>query len=94
MSLSKGKRPIRERLWNEQGGKCYYCGVITKLPKAGMKGNGGAGKRLATLDHIIPVSLGGAFAPTKNCVVACAGCNVERGTKDARLVILEKQGAL
>jgi 5-methylcytosine-specific restriction endonuclease McrA len=99
MAACKTKRGPRERLWNAQGGKCYYCGVETYLPAPGSS-NGAGGLngrftlRLATLDHIIPRAKGGAFAPTKNCVVACRRCNNERGTKDARLFMLEKQGAL
>lgn len=80
----------RRRLWKAQGGLCYYCAKPTRFviyppghtPR----------KRDATLDHVIPKSLGGVNAPRKNCVMACLQCNHERGTKDARLFLLEKMG--
>ena len=49
---------------------------------------------LTTLDHIVPTSKGGVKAPTINAVAACRSCNNERGDKDARLFLLEKQGML
>ncbi len=90
------KRRERERLFKEQRGLCFYCnrpmllrhsshppGVAHHLPP-----------ELATLDHIIPRANGGAWSPRENAVAACLECNAERGTKDARLFMLKKQGAL
>jgi 5-methylcytosine-specific restriction endonuclease McrA len=36
----------------------------------------------ATLDHIIPLSLGGARCDKNNVVVSCAACNSRRGSQD------------
>lgn len=85
------KRGKRWKIWRGQKGACYYCGKRTHLPQ---KGNPRQCHNTATLDHIIPLSKGGAYAPSLNCVVACAQCNVERGNTDARLFWLHKQGML
>jgi 5-methylcytosine-specific restriction endonuclease McrA len=69
--------------------QCYYCGErVYYNPK---RRNG---PRSATIDHIIPRANGGALGPTVNGVVACRRCNGERGTKDARIFLLEMQGML
>lgn len=81
---------IRTLLFRKQRGACYYCGepmLLAKVPEGVRQP-----PRLATIDHIIPKSKGGAFA--ENCVGACAECNSERGDRDARLFMLEKQGVL
>ena len=83
-------RNTRIRLWLEQGGKCYYCACKTKLMM--LKQYRKPPPHMATLDHIIPLSAGGARGPSINCVVACDKCNGERGTRDARLFLLEKMG--
>lgn len=36
---------------------------------------------LATIDHIHPVSRGGALYDPKNCTVACKTCNKKKGNK-------------
>lgn len=90
--MSSRKQRAREWLFEQQGKRCYYCGRKMALPKPV--------KRFvmqpyhATLDHIIPQSQGGAFAPMTNCVAACHECNQERADTDARLFLLKKQGAL
>lgn len=81
---------IRTRLFKEQRGLCYYCARPMALLKLGEKDR--APSNLATLDHIIPLAKGGARGPTINCVCACKKCNNERGTRDARLFLLEKMG--
>ena len=83
----------REKLFHEQRGLCFYC----QRPML-LRNGCGRGERqphtLVTLDHVIPIALGGAKAPTLNTVAACLRCNGERGTKDARLFMLKKQGQL
>lgn len=79
----------RKSLYRQQGGRCYYCNRQTVLPKRGKCF--GFTPHLATLDHIIPRSQGGARGPTLNCVMACQKCNSERGSTDARLFLLKKQ---
>jgi 5-methylcytosine-specific restriction endonuclease McrA len=76
-------------LMRQQDGKCFYCGRRMKYhPKVRNIG------RAATIDHIIPRSKGGAKGPMVNGVAACKRCNNERGDRDARLFLLEKQGLL
>lgn len=74
---SDQKASIRQRLWKAQKGKCFYCErrtVIRKIISGERQPN-----NLATLDHVVPLSRDGAFAPTRNCVVACRACNHARG---------------
>lgn len=54
-----------QSLVNEYDGRCAYCG---KLPD------------LITLDHVIPVSRGGAHALV-NVVPACLSCNARKSAK-------------
>ena len=82
----------RERLFKEQRGLCYYC-AKPMLLSAGT-GTQRQPNRLATLEHIIPLANGGQFSPASNAVAACFQCNQQRGTRDARLFMLEKQGML
>lgn len=87
------KRHERERLFAEQRGKCYYCGCVMLLAQVPNRMR--QPDNLATLDHIVPVSVAGTKATAKGrCVVACRICNQERGTTDARLFLLRKQGFL
>ncbi len=86
----KQKQNGIRRLFQEQNGVCFYCRkpmLIARIPAGQVQP-----RNLATLDHIIPRSAGGANGPTLNCVAACHSCNNERGTKDARMFMLEKQG--
>ncbi len=92
-SQVKRKRNARVRLFKEQRGLCYYCAKPMLLARGAEPGQCNP-KRLVTLDHIIPRSMGGPLSPSTNAVAACLACNGERGTKDARLFMLEKQGML
>ena len=59
---------------------CKYCnknGLIIEL-----EGMRVPKKRLATTDHVVPVSKGGALYDYKNVVVACYYCNTRKGDKD------------
>lgn len=85
--MSKLRR-ARFRMWLKQEKRCYYCARRTFLPQRGQDPH----KQTATFDHIIPLSEGGAYSPTQNTVVACHQCNNERGTRDARIFLLEKMG--
>ena len=92
MSKTSVKRNQKERLFREQRGLCYYCEKPMLLRHGPMLRR--PPNTLATLDHVIPRAEGGAFAPSTNAVAACWHCNNQRGAKDARLFMLEKQGAL
>lgn len=73
------KRNHRERLYHEQGGLCFYC----KQPMILMPGPFGkrAPGKMATLEHLQPISKGGRRSPSLNCVAACVSCNQKRGTR-------------
>lgn len=47
--------------------RCYYCGVRGNETECGL-----------TIDHVVPVSLGGSNAP-ENLVSACGNCNFGKG---------------
>lgn len=84
-------RRVRERLAAQQGGKCYWCGDELILGKG--PADGAQHPRQATLDHIIPTSLGGPKGPTLgNVVVACQDCNTRRGNESARAFSLRQAG--
>jgi len=68
MSRSDDKRRIRQRLWQNQEGKCYYCGkafVSLYHPDT-------------TIDHKIPQVEGGRFGK-RNSALACEKCNNRKG---------------
>ncbi|HEV2566402.1 MAG TPA: HNH endonuclease [Microvirga sp.] len=77
------KAAQRIRLFNDifarDGGRCVYCGIPARRPGRGVK----RAPDLATLDHVLPRSLGGPL-DRDNIVLACSACNNERGTMDAR----------
>lgn len=56
---------------------CQYCGVRIS-------------KKIATLDHVLPSSLGGKTS-FENCVCACIVCNGKKGN-DARIKPKRKPG--
>ena len=82
----------RARLFEEQGGRCYYCAA--PMVDRGVDAFGRLHPLQVTLDHVIPRARGGVNAPTQNTVAACHRCNAERSTQDARLFMLEKQGMM
>lgn len=59
------------RLYLSQKGCCKYCGV-----KIGGRRN----KATTHVDHVIPISRGGANTP-ENIVLACQTCNLSKGPK-------------
>lgn len=64
---------FRRALWAAQNGRCHYCNRRTKSP-----GHHNCGPAAATLDHVLPVALGGTADPV-NLVVACLSCNSAKG---------------
>ena len=90
MSLNRGdyKRRRLQRLFDEQGGKCHWCGHLCLM--AGQPGylkkNGVTlGARAATTDHLysrlnpLRGKVGG-----KQLVMACSSCNKRRGHEEVR----------
>ena len=69
------KRLVAYMLHFMQGGKCFYCGRITKFAS---KNNHQICGLHATIDHIVPVSKGGT-SDLENVVLSCADCNFRRG---------------
>ena len=60
---------------------CYYCGrkgLIAELPDDATRADL---KSLATLDHVVPRSQGGAEYDERNVVVSCHPCNQRKGSK-------------
>lgn len=69
------RRALRRRLFNAQGGRCYYCEHRMGPPNSGQL-------REATLDEIIPLSAGGP-EDRANCVAACRVCNEAKANMPA-----------
>lgn len=61
---------VQQRIWAADGFKCMYCGVPF-------------GVRLMTIDHFIPLELGGAN-DDKNYLSACKNCNKDKGPQHPR----------
>lgn len=72
-----GDKITRKELHAKDGGRCYICHRLTVLHNKGKKRN----KRLATIDHVIPVAHGGlhTWANVRNC---CWECNIRKGSKE------------
>ena len=62
-------RSILREIFQKARGVCTYCRRITTMDP------GPAGSLTATVDHIIPVSKGGAARDRANLALACAACN-------------------
>lgn len=65
------RRAKLRKLFDEQDGKCCYCGCQMVM--------GTQGRRQATLEHIIPQAHGGTDHPL-NLMAACCACNTRRGS--------------
>jgi len=82
MSSSKRIPFLRQRAFERQDGRCFYCAVAMWLTSpcelAGCSGNRATYARLrCTAEHLIPRSEGGADNE-ENIVAACAHCNATR----------------
>ena len=71
------------RLFEEQGGKCAYCGAEMTLTLGF--------NRTATKDHVVPRSYGG---PTEawNLVGACFSCNSKKGSRPLEVFLTTLTG--
>jgi hypothetical protein len=58
---------VQQKIWAADGFKCMYCGIPM-------------GQRLMTVDHFIPLELGGDN-DTSNYLTACRKCNKKKGNK-------------
>lgn len=70
---SRQRRKLRCRLYQEQEGRCFHCERPTTLDPEHVNR-----VDAATLDHIWPRGKGGGNR-VWNFVMACRGCNFERG---------------
>jgi len=68
---------IRTSLWNSQNGMCVYCGK--KMLKPGDEDYSEKSGLAATVDHVVPKSLGGRGG--RNLVLACRTCNNKKADK-------------
>ena len=75
--MKSGDKISRKELYAKDGGRCYICHRMTVLHNKGKKRN----KRLATIDHVIPVAHGGShtWGNVRNC---CWECNIRKGSKE------------
>lgn len=73
---SRGNRELKIELCEAQNWRCCYCPSCVSLWDDGAK--------LATFEHVVPLSKGGASDKT-NLVIACRDCNNVRGNKDVQL---------
>lgn len=96
--MSKNIRKRRERLWIENKGVCFYCGITTELPKRGSNPKKKP-LNLATLDHLrtrlhIAYDVDGNPLPgcrhepnntnEERTVLSCWSCNQVRGIMDQK----------
>ena len=61
--------------------KCHYCGKTDLVMDVPMDASKGQLSHLATIDHVVPRSKGGAEKDRQNLVVACFPCNQRKGDK-------------
>lgn len=67
---------LRNEAYDRQGGRCCYC--KQHMIKKGKSKQSRNSPKLATLEHIIPISRGGNPSDPDNLAVACMGCNIGR----------------
>lgn len=70
-----GRRQLLLTTFNQQSGRCYYCKL--EIYKD-LYTQGATKKSLATIEHLVPQSLGGCSCAV-NLVVVCQQCNSMRG---------------
>lgn len=72
---SKSRRNRLLRLLRQQKYECYYCGDFIRQSESG-EAVPDKSKGIATIEHIQPLSLGGAHTmESSNLVAACGWCN-------------------
>lgn len=88
-------------LWHLQNGECFYCGLPTWLQgedvrkfqgKHGIATLDRARKREATREHLHRRADGGRNA-FPNFLMACLGCNSERGNTPSLLHLAAKRSS-
>lgn len=66
------KSSLRRKIYNQQDGKCAYCGVKVTFIKTNDFFD-----TMSALDHIIPVKHGGTDEP-ENLQILCLYCNAKK----------------
>ena len=87
---TKMNRHRRELLYAKSN-RCYWCGCYLTLESTEQTRDPKASVRFATLDHVIPLSVGG-LDNMNNIVLACEPCNSARSDKMPELS-QQQQGA-
>ncbi len=77
---AKRRKFLRKKIKSEEGLNCYYCGMTDLITK-GHEDPEIPKNRKATIDHIVPLSLGGEYLDQNNWHVACQECNEKKGNK-------------
>jgi 5-methylcytosine-specific restriction endonuclease McrA len=70
-------RPSPYVLYEQQGGRCFYCGVALTMIRGAHRA-GPEGPKRAEIDHTHPVSRGGRDEP-ENYRLVCVDCNQHKG---------------
>ncbi len=85
---------VLTRLYERDGGKCYKCGCDCNFDdwRQSKRGNKYPGDNYPTIDHVVPVSLGGLDS-WDNVRLACWKCNLEKADKIETIAPLEKSFA-
>lgn len=84
------KRVRRQLLVKRDGQNCFYCGRFVVWARS----IDDHALWIATEDHIVPKCYGGSDE-LDNLVLACSGCNSERGTYPAGVfLVLKMTGGL
>ncbi len=78
----KDKNITLQRLYERDGGRCYICGKVCDWNDYIVRDDETfiANNDYPSIDHIIPVSLGGLHS-WDNVRLACRGCNSKKGNK-------------
>jgi 5-methylcytosine-specific restriction endonuclease McrA len=58
---------------------CHYCGRRDLVREE--RPNGRQPANMVTIDHVVPLSKGGAKEDPDNCVIACQKCNEKKADK-------------
>jgi len=84
----EGAKRFRQYILNRDRWICYICNA--KLDASGTDARG-------TIDHLVPVSRGGARYSSKNVRACCRTCNVSKGCltfDEYEIVLLYRQGLI
>lgn len=77
MANVRNPTKLRQKLYEQQAGKCHICGGLM-IPPGTIKGN--QSRKSATFDHLLPLARGGTKAQS-NLKLAHKACNSYRGDK-------------